>query len=330
MASPILDLSYRNYDGPLSAPKYRWWAIAKTMMKIALKKKLMWGFMLISAWYYFAMIFILFLMDQFAAQATQVGGRGNRQNPAELFFANIVWKDQFLHAFSYGQIMYMAVALILGAGAIANDNRANALLVYLSKPVTKRDYLMGKWFGVFVPIWLTMLIPSLVFFLYGLLSFRDKGFLSQDPWLFPQLMMLYPVAAAFHASLIVGCSSFFNQGRVAGAAYGGFYILTNFFTHLMGMTYLFSSGAIRGGKPTETFGTDIAQTLFYASVDGIGIGWMKALISSAGSPPFGITGVQGIFIKAPPIWAPLMCMVVLSGLALFIAWRRVRAVEVIG
>lgn len=332
MSSPILDLSYRNYDGPLHAPKYRWWPIAKTTMRIAMKKKAMWICMALSAWYYFAMIFILFIMDQIVSQAPV---RPGQPNPMEAFFARIVWKDQFMHAFSYGQIMYLAVVLFLGAGAIANDNRANALLVYLSKPVTKLDYLIGKWMGVFVPVFLTMVIPAAVFYLYGLMSYRDKGFVSQDAWLFVKVFAACVVASGFHASLVVGVSSFFSQGRLAGAAYAGFYFLSNFFTHLMGLTYMGMSGAFegrrRGGMPEGASGgsADLVSTLFYGSVDGTNIGFLKSILNTAGSMPFGMPG-RGFFIKAPPLWMPLLIIGVLSTISMLVAWRKIKAVEVIG
>jgi len=46
----------------------------------------------------------------------------------------------------------LCIALVVGAGAIAADNRSNALMVYLSKPITKGDYLLGKWMGIFLAI----------------------------------------------------------------------------------------------------------------------------------------------------------------------------------
>lgn len=329
MSSPILDLSYRNYDGPLDAPGMRWWAIAKATMRIAFKKKAMWVFMALSAWYYLAMIFVLFFVDQATSQTPTVPGQ---PNPLEAFFSRIVWKDQFLHGFSYGQINYLAIVLILGAGAIANDNRANALLVYLSKPVSKKDYMWGKWVGVFVPVFMTMFLPILVFFLYGLMSYRDKGFLSQDPWMFLKLLVVCPLSAGFHASLITGISSLFNQGRVAGATYAGFYFLSNFFTHLMGVTYIGMSGgfrgAVRGGGASGPM-ADLVQNLWYSSIDGMNIGLFKAVFQTAGSIPFGLPG-RGLFIKAPPLWLPLVVMISLSAIMMLIAWRRVRAVEVVG
>ena len=90
-------------------------------MRMALKKRVMWVCMALSGWYYLAMIFVLFFMEQFAQQSSRPG----QPSPLDSFIGKLIWKDQFLHGFSYGQIMFMAITLIIGAGAISNDNRAN-------------------------------------------------------------------------------------------------------------------------------------------------------------------------------------------------------------
>ena len=127
----------------------------------------------------------------------------------------------------------LAMALMVGIGTIANDNRANALLVYLSKPCNKKDYLIGKWMGIFLMMMMGIFPAALFFFLYGTLSYRQFGFLSDDPWLLPKVMLIVPLVCAFHASLAVGISSLFNQGRLAGATYAGIYFITNFFTQVI-------------------------------------------------------------------------------------------------
>jgi ABC-2 type transport system permease protein len=330
MATPILDLSYRNYDGPLEAPTYRWWPIAKSSMRLAFKKKMMWVFMVMSSLYFLLMGFRMFLVETLTAQAPmQV--RAGREDQLDALFARIVWKDQFLHAFSYGQLYFLLIVLILGAGAIANDNRSNALLVYLSKPVTKVDYLIGKWVGVFLPLLMTMLIPAITFYLYGLMSYRDQGFVSQDPFLILKLLLVFPVSAAFYASLITGISSMFSQGRLAGATFAGVYFLSNFFTVAVGITFFFASGADRPGRseaaPTGVL--ELIQKLWYCSIDGLNIGWMKSVMQTAGSTPFGFPG-RGLFVKAPPMWLPLLGMIGLSAIAMWVAWRRIRPVEIVG
>lgn len=329
MSSPIADLSYRNYDGPILPIKNRWWAIARSTMMIAFKKKAMWFYMIGSAWYYIAMIFILFIVDQMVANAT--AARPGQPNPLQQFFATIVWKDHFMHGFQFGQICYFAIALVLGAGSIANDTRANALLVYLSKPISKRDYVFGKWFGIFLPLLITMIVPPLVFYLYGVMSFRDKGFVSQDPWLFFKVLMFMPFAAAFHSTLVIGISSMFNQGRIAGVVYAALYFLTNFFTKIMGVAYVvITSESRRGGDQAPKAAVDAASNLFYGSVDGLCNGLFKAILKTNGGVPFGLQVQNSVSVPYPTLWFILPLILILASICLLIAWRRVRAVDIVG
>jgi ABC-2 type transport system permease protein len=321
MSSPIADLTYRNYDGPLEPLNNRWWSIAKSTMYIAFKKRSLWVFMLLSAWYYVAMIFVLFFIDRAMSQMTSAAP--GQPNAMEEFMSRIVWKDQFVHGFQFGQICYFIIALIIGAGTIANDNRANALLVYLSKPIGKRDYVLGKWFGVFLPLLLTMIIPPLVFFLYGLLSFREKGFISQDAWVFPKILFIMPVAAAFHSSLVIGVSSLFDQGRLAGSVYATIYFLTNFFTQLMTITYGMLANA------DERAGQAVVSNLFYASVDGLCNGFLKAVLKTSGGAYFGIPS-QMRYVPYPSPWLVLPIVFVLSIFAVYVAYRKVSAVKIVG
>lgn len=321
MSSPIADLTYRNYDGPLEPLNHRWWSIAKSTIMIALKKRSLWVFMLLSAWYYVAMIFVLFFIDRAMSQM-QPQSPG-QVNPMEQFMSRIIWKDQFVHGFQFGQICYFVIALIIGAGTIANDNRANALLVYLSKPISKKDYVIGKWFGVFLPLLITMIIPPTVFFLYGLLSFRDKGFISQDPWVYPKILLIMPIAAAFHASLVIGVSAMFSQGRLAGSVYAGAFFLSNFFTQLMTLTYAMLAQA------DERAGQAIVANLFYGSIDGLANGFLKGVLKTSGGAYFGIPSNME-YVPHPSPWLVLPIIVGLSLLSLFIAFRRVNAVKIVG
>ncbi|MBI3721471.1 MAG: ABC transporter permease subunit, partial [Fimbriimonas ginsengisoli] len=178
MASPIADLSYRSYDGPLLPPTMRWWVVAKSVMRLAIRKKGFWVWANLSYYWFIILAAVFYFVDVLAP--TLPGGA----NP---FFSRIVWKDQFLDAFSIAQMFLFIIALLIGAGAIANDNRSNALLVYLSKPCSKLDYLFGKWMAIFLILVAITGVPTLLFFVYGLLSYRHYGFISQDPALFWRL-----------------------------------------------------------------------------------------------------------------------------------------------
>lgn len=326
-SSPIADLSYRNYDGPLSGTDMRWWVIAKSTMLTALKKRSIWVAMSFSAWYYVAMIFVLYFVDQ-AKQMT------NASQSTVNYASTLIWKDQFLIGFSYGQIMYLVIALIVGAGAIANDNRSNALLVYLSKPCTKADYIIGKWMGIFITLFSVMAIPALMFFFYGVMSYREEGFFYDDRWMILQLLLVLLLSSALYASLTVGISSLFRQGRIAGATFAGLYFISNFFTVLMSVAY--AVGSDDGGRRPHRHHQDmgaaahaITGNLSYLSVDGINIAMAKSIFVSNGSIPFGLPGNQPMVPH--PNWMLMVPVVlIISAISLFVAWTRIRAVEVVG
>jgi ABC-2 type transport system permease protein len=316
MPNPIADLSYRNYDGPLEPPIYRWWSIARASMQLNLKKKFFWILAVLSGYWYVLMMAVFYFIESLT-QGQALGGKNQ-------VFSRIVWKDQFINAFSISQLMLFLVALVIGTGAIANDNRANALLVYLSKPVSRLDYLIGKWVGIFIPITMATAIPTLFFYAYCFMSYRDYGFVTEDPRLILRLLGMILLPGIFHSSVALGISSLFDQGRLAGATYAGLYFMSLSFTKVMQFTY----GAGRGG-PSAVVGN-----LYYCSVDGIQIALAKIILGTDGSGLFSGLG-NGPKGGAPLIPAPsagpfFAAFIGICALAVFVAWSRIRAVEVVG
>jgi ABC-2 type transport system permease protein len=322
MSNPIADLSYRNYDGPLDPPINRWWAIAKASMQLSVKKRFFWTLAALAALWYGMLLIIFFFMD--VASPVALGAK----NP---FFERMIWKDQFLTAFSVSQMALLIIALLIGVGAIANDNRANALLVYLSKPVSRLDYLIGKWLGIFVPFVAITAIPTFAFYAYCFMSYGEYGFYTEDPKLIFRLMLLVLVPGFFHASLALGISSMFSQGRLAGATYAGIYFMSLFFTKAMQVIFFVSSA---DGKQAPK----IVETLYYCSIDGIQIALAKLILGTSGSgllPAFTQGTPNGnnpmaLTVPAPSAAPFVIAFFGLSAVSLFIAWTRIRAVEVVG
>lgn len=326
-ASPIADLSYRNYDGPLEPPIARWWAIARVAILDAFKKKSFWVLTVLGGGWYLILMIVFYFVDSFAN--TMVPNRGGRQiidptQAAATMFKQVKWDEQFLHAFSIGQLMFFIVALLIGVGTVANDNRANALLVYLSKPCTKLDYVIGKWVGIFVPTAVAVAIPTLFFYGYCFMSYRQYGFLD-DPWLIFRLLLLIVIPAVFHASVALGISSMFRQGRTAGATYAGLFFFTLFFTKAMGAVHF-----VLGEQGSAT---SLVDNLFYFSVDGVQIGLAKVILHSDGGQlfPFAGPGMNMAKFAVPAPNGLLMICAYLFVCAAFVllASTRIRAVEVV-
>jgi ABC-2 type transport system permease protein len=311
----IADLSYRGYDGPLEAPYHRWISISQMVMKLAIKKRGFWIWSILSAWYFLLLIGAFYLAEEITEGFGQRGG-------TEGFFKQIVWKDLFLTSFSYAQIFYFVIALLVGVGAIANDNRANALLVYLSKPCSKGDYLIGKWFGIAGLIFLVALIPNVLFYFYCLLSYRQYGFWTQDPWMLPRLVLMSAVPAVVHASLSLGVSSLFNQGRLAGATYGAIYFILYFLTTAFNVLRVMNLA--QRNKPPE-----ILDTLVYFSVDGLQIAMAKIFLHTQGGGLMRMGRRDIPLAPIPSVWLFGSLIAIACALFMWVAWSRVRAVEVV-
>lgn len=289
-------------------------------MRLGIKKKGFWPLTVMSTWWYLVLSITFYVMDTIATSVP------NAPSP----FKTMIWKDRMLDAFSFGQMWFLLLALLIGAGAIANDNRANALLVYLSKPCSKTDYLIGKWVGLFIPISCVYAAPTILFYGYCAMSYRDYGFVSSDPFMLPELLLLAPIAGAFHASLMLGISSLFNQGRTAGAVYAALYFMSSFVTKALGGAYAFS--ILNEERPNK-----LLENAFYFSVDGVQIALAKVVLHTNGSSFLLSNGGRNRGFQGPPPIPPapngllfFTIYAAVCAIALWVAWSRIRAVEVVG
>jgi ABC-type transport system involved in multi-copper enzyme maturation permease subunit len=110
---------------------------------------------------------------------------------------------------------------IFGAsGLIANDLRTGAILVYLSRPLTRRDYVLGK---LCVPLALNLavtLVPALGLYLVALGLAPDQ-FLKWDlAWIGPAIVAHAVGMSLFVSLLALAVSSLSRSARVAGHAVG--------------------------------------------------------------------------------------------------------------
>ncbi|MBS1704767.1 MAG: ABC transporter permease subunit [Armatimonadetes bacterium] len=325
MKRSIFDLSYRNYGAALVEHDHAWLPIARHVFLTTIKKKAFWILTGFSGWFYAVTLIIVFVMEQIAQSARQRGA-GEAAN----FLDRIEWKGVFLGGIGTAQMFFCFVAILAGAGAIAADNRANALLAYLSKPCTKSDYVFGKWLGIFLSLMVFSLLPNLIFYFYGALSYHSYGFLSQDKLMFFKLVLLCMVSSAFYTSLILGISSVFNLGRNAGATMAAVYFLGFFFTVMVqssSMQIDFSNGSVKVNNSVPI------RMAFHSSVDGLVLSLAKNMTGSTvgGLPlPQGATGNQPMGISAAPLAYTIPVLALVSFGMTGLAWKRVRAVEVIG
>jgi ABC-2 type transport system permease protein len=197
----------------------RWWIVAQSVIRAVLHKPVFWVLCVIALIPYLVAGFTLYFTG-----LMPVLGQSQDHPYASQFFAAL--RNQ--------EFWIFLAALVVGTDCIASDLRANALLIYLSKPITKGDYLLGKWMGVFLPLYLISIAPAVLLFLLSAIGLFGDGVLKAEPTLAWRMLVATCIPAVVHASLLVGFSAWSKSGRIAGAAYAGVYLITGLIAGIIG------------------------------------------------------------------------------------------------
>ncbi len=303
--TPIADVSYRNYDGPLHSRAARWWIVALAGIRIARPKPAFWILAVLGSLPYLIHIMLLMLPQNIGPLAAL--------NPDNKYATH------FYQAFQNQQFWIFLMALLVGAGSIAADNQANALLVYLAKPITRTDYLLGKWMGIFLLLFSACAVPAILLYAYCYLSYADDGFTTSEPRLWLQMLGACAVPAALQAGLLVGFSAWSKTPRMAGATYAGFYLVTGI------------AAGIAGNFEFKAHSTS-ARLVQCFSVGGVSDGLAQALYHVTQHIPRFHRGTGQFTMRtipipaAAPLWGLFAALLLVGLLA---AAARIRAVEVV-
>lgn len=196
---PIYDQSYRPYRGPLSSHAMRWWTITRSGLQQLMVKRV---FLILLTVTFFPSVvfgFQIWFTHQFPEQ--------NLITVNAAFF-RLLMEIQL--------IWFILLGIYPGTGLIANDLRWNAIQLYLSKPLTKVDYVVGKLAIIGTLLLGVTLVPGLLLFALELGFSSDFSFLLENWWV-PFAIVIYSVVASFSWGMIVlALSSLSKSSRFVG------------------------------------------------------------------------------------------------------------------
>jgi ABC-2 type transport system permease protein len=208
---PIYDQSYRRYEARAPLHQLRFWPITREALRLVLAKRAFLGLLAVSL----LPLIVRLIQIYFVTNSPQIGtvlpidGR--------LF-------GEFLNqqtGFSIPPFPTFTVLLCVfgGAGLIANDLRTGGILVYLSRPLTRRDYVLGK-LGVLLVLNLSVtLLPGLLLYA-GALGLAPAQFAAwRLAWIGPAIVLHSIVSSAMIGLLALAVSALSRSGRVAGLAF---------------------------------------------------------------------------------------------------------------
>jgi hypothetical protein len=184
-------LYYRPWRGAFRRPAAAVWPVARVSLGMVLRRRLFWGIyglgLFVFAMFFFGQYFLAWAQGQTAEGEVEVGSFG-RANPNNLiqfvrFFLKVDGSGASYRIFFNYQIFIVMIVLALaGSVLVGNDLRFGSLPFYLSKPLSRRHYLLGKGLAVAVFINLMTTLPALVLYVqFGLLDswdyFYDRAYL---------------------------------------------------------------------------------------------------------------------------------------------------------
>ena len=93
----------------------------------------------------------------------------------------------FRDFFDKQDIFVFLVTVTLGAVSIAEDRRANALQIYLSKPLTRVEYICGKLSVLMAFLLLITWVPAILLLVVQVAFAGNFTFLTSNLYLFPAI-----------------------------------------------------------------------------------------------------------------------------------------------
>ena len=176
---------------------------------------------------------MLFAWAPFVVRAVQIYVSANFQQAAFLAPKGETFRE-FLEAQS---IFVFFVTIWVGAGLIANDRRANALQLYLSRPLTPPNTWPASWrFSSSSSLAVTW-VPAIGLLVVQTVFAGSFTFVRNNAYLFPAITLFSLAQVLLASSTMLALSSLSKSSRFVGVMYAGLMFFTAaLFQALRGIT----------------------------------------------------------------------------------------------
>jgi ABC-2 type transport system permease protein len=278
--SPIHDQGYRRYGGRREPAGRRWWVIARAGIHDRIRERRF-------------IALLLFAWAPFVVRAVQMYVSSNFSQAAFLAPSAETFRE-FLDQQSF---FIFLVTIYVGSGLIANDRRANALQIYLSKPLTRVEYITGKLITLLAFLIVVTWVPAILLLIIQMMFSGSTTFIRANLFLFPAITVFSAAQVLLSAFAMLALSSLTKSRRFVAIMFAGII----FFTSAMyqALRAITTSSAWAFMSPEDVLDV-IAAAIFR-------------------SP--GTTAI--------PAGAAILVVAVIIGASIWILERRVRAVEIV-
>ena len=206
---PIYEQAYRKYEAREALRTVRFWPITREALRLILSKRAFLGLLVLGWLPFVGFVIYVWALTQFGQVAE---GMTSALPKGGAVFA------QF---FKWQMLLGLLLTTFGGAGLVANDLRTGAILVYLSRPLTRRDYVIGKLTVLLAINLFVTLAPGLLLYAVAI-ALAPAHFLKWDlAWLGPAVALQAVVLSLSLSLPALAISSLSRSARVAGLAFFG-------------------------------------------------------------------------------------------------------------
>ena len=267
---PIHDQGYRRYRGGRAGGR-AWLVIIKAGVRTMLGDR-KFIVLLVASWI------------QFLVRAVQFYFAANFSQTAIIAPNAATFRDFF----DKQDIFVFIVTVTLGASLIAQDRRVNALQIYLSKPLTRAEYIFGK-LGILMTFLLFITWAPAVLLLGVQVMFAGNfSFVLANAYLLPAITLYSLLEIVMVSTSMLALSSLSTNSRFVGILYTALI----FFGQALSGVLRFITGGTK--LSWIAFGNDLAQVgdLIFRVPLRFDIPWPVSLLTIVG-----LVAVSGLILE---------------------------------
>jgi ABC-2 type transport system permease protein len=306
----VYEHSYRQYEGRLTPEWSRFLVIPRHAYRDVFRSKLFVAFFAACFIYPLVSAIILYLHHNVNAIALL------QINVRELVPINASFFHYYV-TFQCGLAFFLN--LLMGPPLVSRDMANNAIPLYLSRPFSRAEYVLGKMSVLVLLLSLVTWVPGLILFLFQ--SYLEGiGWMWSNLWIAGSIFIGCAVWIVMLALIALAISAWVRWRMVASGALLGLFFIPSAFGEIVNglfltrIGHLISFGALMNNIWLGLFGLFVRQT-----------GHIRGRRTDA----IRTNEFIDVVLIEPPLWASWLVLALVCAFFLWLLMRKVRAYEVV-
>lgn len=230
---PIFDQGYQHWQGRLAGRGFRWWAITWRGVRTLFRSRWTRVAVILSASPCLALAAVLIIWGMIENRVSWIqpllglmSGLPEELRQKPEAYRTMIWTLAFQFFFSIQTTCMMILVAIVGPDLISKDLRFNAMPLYLSRPLTRWDYFLGKLGVIGFFVGLVTVAPACVAYLLGVAFSLDVKTISETIHLLVGSVAAGLIMVASAGMLMLAMSSLTRNSRYVTALWIGFWLVS--------------------------------------------------------------------------------------------------------